>query len=42
MKLRHDRDVGARVVRLDRGSHACATTADHENLVLSVHVREPT
>ena len=30
-------DVGARVVGLDRGAHACAAGPDHEYVVLRVH-----
>ena len=31
-------DVRARVVGLDRGAHACAARADHEYVVLRVHL----
>jgi hypothetical protein len=37
MELRDDGDVGAGVVCLDRGAHACATRPDHEYVVLRVH-----
>ena len=37
VELRDDRDVGAGIVSLDRGAHACATRADHEYVVLRVH-----
>jgi hypothetical protein len=38
VQLRDDCDVGARVVCLDRGAHACAAGADHEYVVLRVHL----
>ena len=37
VELRDHRDVGARVVRLDRGAHAGAAGTDHEDVVLSDH-----
>ena len=39
VELRDDRDVRARVVRLDRRAHACAARPDHEYVVLRVHLR---
>ena len=37
VQLGDDCDVGARVVGLDRGTHACAARPDHEYVVLGVH-----
>jgi hypothetical protein len=37
VELRDDGDVGAGIVSLDRGAHACAARADHEYVVLRVH-----
>jgi hypothetical protein len=37
VKLRDKRDIGACVMRLDRGAHARASRADHEHVVLRVH-----
>ena len=39
VELRDDRDVGTRVVSLDRGAHTSAAGADHEYVVLRVHRR---
>ena len=38
VELRDDRDVRARVVRLDRGAHPRATRPDHEYVVLRLHL----
>jgi hypothetical protein len=38
VQLRDDRDVRTRVVSLDRGAHASAAGADHEYIVLRVHL----
>jgi hypothetical protein len=37
MDLGDQRDVGAGLVRLDRGAHARQSSADHENVVLGLH-----
>jgi hypothetical protein len=38
VELRDDGDLGARVVGLDRGAHACAPRPDNEYVVLAVHL----
>jgi hypothetical protein len=42
MELRDDTDVGAGVVGLDRRTHASATRADDEHIVLRFHVSDGT
>jgi hypothetical protein len=37
MNLGDQRDVGARVMRLDSGAHACAAGTDDEDVVLGFH-----
>jgi hypothetical protein len=37
MDLREQRDIGARIVRLDGRAHSCAAGADDEDIVLGLH-----